>query len=493
MSETLPIGWIKVDLDNVVIYGKGKKPKMLSKSCRQGMVPYINIKAFEQGIIDEYAEVLSSKLIEENDILVVWDGARFGLTGTGMKGAAGSTLMVLTPVINNPKYIYNFINRYYTYINTKPKGAATPHVDPDIFWKLQFPIAPLNEQKRIVAKLDKIISRIDAIKERLDKLPVIIKRFRQSVLTAAVTGKLTEKWREEHLDVESAAVLLERIKKFRHENTKNKRELNAVKKNYLEGDKRLKSKKKHFEIPDNWSFCEINSIGNVYNGSTPSRKVKEYWNGDIHWVSSGEVANSIIISTKETITKSGYDNSSVKLFPKGTVLIAMIGEGKTRGQVAILNIVSTCNQNVAAVLINHGFVLSKYLFLWFLMQYERNRSFGSGSGPKALNCQRVRELDFVLPPLEEQKEIVRQVDKLFAVSDKLEKHYQNAKAKVDKLAQSVLAKAFRGELVITEAELAEKEGRNFESAEKLLERIQVEKAKMEAELKMLKRTKRKRL
>jgi len=298
------------------------------------------------------------------------------------------------------------------------------------------------------------------------------------VLTAAVTGTLTEQWREEHPEVENAEVLLERIKKFRFENAKNQRKLNVIKKNYLEGDERLKNKETPYELPDCWQFCEINSIGNVYNGSTPSRKIKQYWNGKVNWVSSGEVANSIITSTRETITKSGYDNSSVKLFPKGTVLIAMIGEGKTRGQTAILDIESTCNQNVAAVVINHGFVLSKYLFLWFFMQYERNRSFGSGSGPKALNCRRVRELDFILPPLEEQKEIVRQVDKFFSIADKLENHYRNAKAKVDKLSQSVLAKAFRGELVPQDP--------NDEPAEELLERIQAEKAKIKVDLKKAK-------
>jgi type I restriction enzyme S subunit len=478
MNEALPRGWIEINLDKTVIYGKGKKPKKLAQKNDVGLVPYVNIKAFEKGIIDEFADVKSSKLINKTDILVVWDGARFGLTGMGMEGAAGSTLMVLTPVLNKPEYIYNFIIRHYSYINSKPKGTGTPHVNPDIFWKLQLPIAPLNEQKRIVAKLDKIMPRIDAVKERLDKVPAIVKRFRQSVLTAAVTGKLTEKWRTEHPDVESAEDLLCRIKRFRIENVKSQRELTAIEKNYEEGEERLKKKESPFELPESWCFCEINNIGNVNNGSTPPRKISQYWNGSINWISSGEVANSIIRKTRETITEKGFKNSSVKLLPVGTVLIAMIGEGKTRGQTAILEIESTCNQNVAAVVINHGLVLSKYLYLWFFMQYERNRSYGSGSGPKALNCQRVRELDFNLPPLEEQKEIVRQVDKLFAFADKLELHYQKAKARVDKLSQSVLAKAFRGELVITEAELAEKEGRDFESAKKFLERILEEKAKL---------------
>jgi len=469
-SGELPSNWLSIELTKAVIYSKGKKPKTLSSIESEGLIPYIDIKAFEKRIIDEYADIKSSKVIDENDILVVWDGARFGLTGMGVSGAAGSTLMVLKPVLCYPKYIYSFINRYYSYINSKPKGTGTPHVNPDIFWNLPFPIAPLNEQRRIVAKLDAIMPRIEAVKARLDKVPGILKRFRQSVLTAAVTGKLTEQWREQHPEVESAEVLLERIKDFRINNAENLRELNAIKKNYCEGAERLQDKESEYSLPDTWVYCEINSIGNVYNGSTPSRKVDSYWNGTLNWVSSGEVANLRIKSTREQITQEGFDNSSVKLFPKGTVLIAMIGEGKTRGQTAILDIESTCNQNVAAVVINHGLVLPEYLYNWFFMQYERNRSFGSGSGPKALNCQRVREIDFNLPPLEEQKEIVRQVDKLFTLADKVEAHYQKAKARVDKLSQSVLAKAFRGELVPQDP--------NDEPAEKLLERILEEKARL---------------
>lgn len=220
MREGLPSSWLSIELSKAVIYGKGKKPKTLSTTEKNGLVPYIGIKAFEKGIIDEYADTQSSRLIDENDILVVWDGARFGLTGMGMSGAAGSTLMVLKPVLCHPKYIYSFINRYYSYINSKPKGSGTPHVNPDIFWKLPFPIAPLNEQKRIVAKLDAIMPRIEVVKKRLDKIPTILKRFRQSVLTAAVSGKLTEQWREEHPVVESAEMLLERIKREREERYK---------------------------------------------------------------------------------------------------------------------------------------------------------------------------------------------------------------------------------------------------------------------------------
>jgi len=198
-------------------------------------------------------------------------------------------------------------------------------------------------------------------------------------------------------------------------------------------------------------------------------------------VSSGEVQNCIIKETNEKISQLGFQNSSVKLLPNGTVLIAMIGEGKTRGQAAILDIDATCNQNVAGIIINHNCVLSKYLFFWLLFQYDRNRNVGSGSGPKALNCQRVRELDFILPPLEEQKEIVRQTNKLFAFADKLEVHYKKAKEKIDKLPQSVLAKTFRGELVPQDPD--------DEPASELLKKIIAEKEKRQSEIKKTKKRK----
>jgi type I restriction enzyme S subunit len=225
------------------------------------------------------------------------------------------------------------------------------------------------------------------------------------------------------------------------------------------------------ELPNSWKICRIGMIGTVVNGSTPSRKHGDYWQGDIPWASSGEVRNNIITDTREKITKAGFDSCSVRLLSPGTVLLAMIGEGKTRGQSAILRIRATINQNIAAILLSHGMVSPEFLWRWFQFQYEATRERGSGSGPQALNCQRVRELPFVLAPITEQQEIVRRVDALFALADRIEEQYEKAKMQVDALTQSILAKAFRGELVPTEAELAAREGRAYESAAQLLERI----------------------
>jgi type I restriction enzyme S subunit len=472
MNEKLPTGWDYTYLKNICIIETGKKD--VNEENPDGKYNFFTC-AKEIHKIDKY-------VFKGDSILIAGNGF-FNVKHFSGKFDAYQRTYVLQNFKVNYIYLYWYIKFRLDVITKDHRGSTIKYIRLGDLADHQVFIPPINEQKRIVAKLDAIMPRIDSVKERLEKIPLIIKRFRQSVLTAAVTGNLTEEWREKHPDVESADDLLERIKDFKINNVKSNRELNSIKKNYKEGFERLKNIETPFSIPDKWRYCEINSIGNVYNGSTPSRKEPEYWNGDINWISSGEVANLRIKSTREQITHEGFKNSSVRLFPKGTVLIAMIGEGKTRGQTAILDIESTCNQNIAAIIIDHGLVLPEYLYNWLFMQYEHNRNFGSGSGPKALNCQRVREIDFVLPPLEEQKQIVKEVNKLFALAEKVEIHHQQAKERVDKLSQSILAKAFRGELVPQDP--------NDEPAEVLLEKIIEEKTKIEKQLKSSKTASRK--
>jgi len=455
MNDVFPKGWIGIDLDKILVYGKGKKPKTLSHTKDDDLVPYINIKAFEQGIIDEYADTKSSKLISKTDILVVWDGARFGLTGMGMEGAAGSTLMVLTPILIHPEFLYNFINRHYSYINSKPKGTGTPHVNPDIFWQLQFPIAPLNEQKRIIAKLDQIMPLMAKVKQRLDKIPAIIKRFRQSVLTAAVTGKLTEKWRDKHPEVNNAMELISR-KNF------------SINKEF----------KELYDIPDNWIWCALGNYADLSRGrfSIRPRNDPRYYNGKYPFIQIGNLPKQggFITEHNQTLNELGLRVS--KQFKENTIAIAIVGA--TIGNTGLLAYEMCFPDSLIGIITPTKFS-SLYVDYYLRTEKEniRNISYSSGGQPN-IKLPTLTEYPFPLPPLPEQEEIVRQVDKLFALSDKLGSHYQKAKARVDKLSQSILAKAFRGELVITEAELAEKEGRDFESAEKLLERILDEKAKL---------------
>jgi type I restriction enzyme, S subunit len=213
-------------------------------------------------------------------------------------------------------------------------------------------------------------------------------------------------------------------------------------------------------------------MATVCVGGTPSRKRDDLWNGDIPWVSSGEVENCRIKTTHECITLAGLSGSNAKLYPAGTVLIAMIGEGKTRGQSAILDIEAATNQNVAALVFDTDDIVPEYVWFWALCQYESTRDEGRGGNQPALNGAKVSALNFPMCPKCEQCEIVRRVEALMKLADAIEHRVALASARTDKTTQAILAKAFRGELVPTEADLARAQGRDYESADQLLTRIQ---------------------
>jgi type I restriction enzyme, S subunit len=360
------------------------------------------------------------------------------------------------------------------------EAVAGVHLTAGRAQRIPIPIAPTDEQERIIELVDHLFLQINAARNRLAKVSLILKRFRRAVLAAACSGRLTEDWRMQNPRLESAHSLLLRIKEWRLASAQTKQEHDQILVAFEEENLRLADGEAGFEdIPDLWAGCRIGTVGAVCNGSTPSRKRPEFWDGNIRWVSSGEVRNNVISETRERISKAGYENCSVRLLRRGTVLIAMIGEGKTRGQAAVLNVEATINQNIAAVILDHGLVSARYLWYWFQFQYEATRERGSGSGPQALNCQRVRELPFVLPPLEEQQKIVCRVEALFRLADTIENRVGVATKRADKLTQAILAKAFRGELVPTEAELARREARDYEPAAILLERIRAEREEVQ--------------
>lgn len=206
----------------------------------------------------------------------------------------------------------------------------------------------------------------------------------------------------------------------------------------------------------------------VHIGSTPKRNNPKYWDGNINWLSSGEIAFRNITSTKEKITIEGLENTSCKVHPVGTVIIAMIGEGKTRGQAAILKVESSHNQNTAAIRVDDKVYKSQLLYYYLVLKYEDNRRVGSGDNQKALNKERVKNITIPLPPLKEQQLIVDELESKLTVCDKLEEIISQSLRQAETLRQSILKKAFEGKLVT--------QNPNDEPAPKLLERIKAEKA-----------------
>ena len=212
-----PEPWALVKLGSIAESEKGKKPKsQTDQQSPSHSVPYIDIQAFEKGIISSWTDGDNCRGCHESDLLIVWDGSRSGLVGKGIKGALGSTLArVNFPLMENQYALY-FLQSKYEQINSRTKGSGTPHVDPALLWNYEFPIPPLNEQRRIVARIEELFSELDSGVDSLKKAREQLKTYRQAVLKHAFAGKLTAHWREKNRHrLEKPEQLLARIKQER--------------------------------------------------------------------------------------------------------------------------------------------------------------------------------------------------------------------------------------------------------------------------------------
>jgi type I restriction enzyme S subunit len=186
--RNLPNGWVQIPLGEALQIQKGKKPIGLGSKSEDRLVPYINISAFETKRVEEHAPEQDVPRCQPSDTLLVWDGARAGLAGRGVGGFIGSTLARLTSDLADPSYLYYFVHSNYGYLNTHTKGVGIPHIDPVALANISFSLPPLFEQVRIVTKLEKLLSDLDAGVAELKAAQKKLAQYRQSLLKAAVEG-----------------------------------------------------------------------------------------------------------------------------------------------------------------------------------------------------------------------------------------------------------------------------------------------------------------
>ena len=164
---------------------KGKKPKSQSSIKEKGMQPYVDIKAFETGVIDNYTDDDKCVPCEDGELLIVCDGSRSGYVGRAIKGYTGSTLAKISAEGVDNSYLYYFIQSMYKLLNTQMKGTGTPHLNVEVLRKAELVIPSISEQKRIVNKIEELFSELDSAVETLKKTKEQLAVYRQSVLKEA--------------------------------------------------------------------------------------------------------------------------------------------------------------------------------------------------------------------------------------------------------------------------------------------------------------------
>lgn len=171
-------------LSEIIQEKKGKVPTSFSEQPQQGYAPYVDIDYFDRGILNRFAKIdEKTVVVDKNDVLIVWDGARFGLSAIGYEGVLGSTLRALRSNKLIPRYLYYFMVFNFGKIHFKSRGTGTPHIDPLIFWNLEIYVPTIDEQQRIVNKIEELLGVIDKQVRKLDASQETLIKYRQSVLT----------------------------------------------------------------------------------------------------------------------------------------------------------------------------------------------------------------------------------------------------------------------------------------------------------------------
>jgi type I restriction enzyme S subunit len=414
-----------------------------------------------------------SFLVGQGDLLVGMDGDFNCALWNGPDGLLNQRVCRVTEKTEgyDKRFLFHVLQPYLTAVNNGTSAMTVKHLSSITIREIQLPLPPLNEQRRIVAKIEELFSDLDAGVAALERVRANLKRYRAAVLKAAVEGKLTEQWRAEHPATEPAPALLKRIlhERRRRWQQDQRARFTAAGREPPKGwqGKYVEPAGPELDglpaLPKGWCWTSIGQCFAVHVGATPSRKEADYWGGDIPWVSSGQVQFCHIKQGAEQITRKGLENTSTRLNPAGSVLLGMIGEGRTRGQTAILDMAACNNQNCAAIWVPQTPIPSEYVFCWLRSQYEATRRASSGNNQPALNRARVEQIVMPLPPLNEQRQIVVEIEELLSVVDVVEIQVAANLRRAARLRQSILKQAFEGKLVPQDPA--------DEPAAKLLERI----------------------
>lgn len=380
-----------IELGSILHMEKGKKPQAQSKEPTDGFSPYVDIKAFEQGIVDNYATVEKSLPCEDGDLLIVCDGSRSGLTGRAIKGVVGSTLSKIWADGLTTEYLRYFIQSKYMLLNTQKKGTGTPHLNAEILRKSNLIVPPLPEQERIVARIEELFSELDKAVETLQTTKQQLAVYRQAVLKEAfeeIQGKSNIlPIKDVCHDIKVGIV----IKPSQY---------------YTDGKNGVKAFR--------------------------SANVREFHVDDFDWV---------------FLSKEGHEQNKRSEVHTGDVLIVRSGYPGTA--CVVDERFDGCNAiDILIAVPDMSLVMPEYLCAYTNSPYghklvtEKKR----GVAQAHLNVGGYSQMEIILPSLEIQQQVVTEIESRLSICDSIEQTVGNALVQADTMRQSILKQAFEGRL-----------------------------------------------
>jgi type I restriction enzyme S subunit len=467
MSESTgqPTGWTRARVDTLVrlINGYPFKPTQWKT---EGL-PIIRIQNLNNpnAAFNYCSDAIPEKFrVRNGDLLFAWSGTPG--TSFGAHIWRGEDAWLNQHIFNvlfdrktlDERFLRLAINQNLeAYIRQAHGGAGLAHITKGRFEESELLIAPLPEQRRIVAKIEELFSDLDAGVAALERAKANLKRYRAAVLKAAVEGKLTEQWRADHPDAEPASQLLQRILTERRQ----KWEADQLAKFAAANKTPPKNWRDKYPeptppdttnlppLPKNWCWASVEQFCDVGTGTTPSRSNSAFWDGGtIPWVLSTVVNGPYVDQANEFVTPLAIEQTTLRVYPAGTLLIALYGEGKTRGKVTELRFPATINQALGALVFDDSSsILPLYVKCFVSSAYEQLRRQAAGGMQPNLNLGIVKQIAVPLCPLSEQQLIVDVVESRSSEIELAEKAIDTSLARATRLRQSILKQAFEGKLV----------------------------------------------
>ncbi len=470
----LPQGWERTQLAQIGTWSSGGTPSRKNAEYFGRGVPWVKsgdlndgaILTTEEQITELGLENSSARLMPTGTISMALYGATIGKLGVlTFPAATNQACANVVPYVDliNPQYLFFYLLSERKALIEKGQGGAQPNISQEIVKSHPIVLAPLNEQRRIVAKLEELLSRVQTAQARLATIPGIIKDLRQSILSRACFGRLTSDWRKENPQEISIEAIVESLLQQRLSQAKT-----AKKQSEVEAIYDYSEAEDPTELPDEWRFITLAKLCKSFDYGTSSKSQKS---GAIPVLRMGNIQDGEI-DWSDLVYTSDKDEIRKYALQENTVLFNRTNSPELVGKTAIYRGERQAIFAGYLIRINNFDILhSSYLNYCLNTSYAKEfclRVKTDGVSQSNINAQKLAHFELPFCPMPEQLEILRRVEALLKTAKVIEARYHKAKANADKLTQSILAKAFRGELVPQDP--------NDEPAAELLKRIHAARA-----------------